>query len=297
MKTRLLALLSLLVAALLAVPGGLIAYAGPVRTSQPQVNSTVYLPIVVRAPTCPTSSGNNYAQGPVFQRDTDNPVRPAWNHADKNISLRGYNLNTSESKSLVNVGSDDPTMPPQLRTMFNPDRIPPFSNVYRINNWNWAPSPDPGTRGDEVTNPPVTVLGLQTTPGETLQAPGSGYDIGGGAEVIVLFADSDTVALKYTRDDSAGPNGYLLHVDNICTDPNLLAKYNSLDNAVRNTYHGTPDNNLDYDLVTLSEQQAFGTARDSEIRVAIVDSGTTQDPRSCFEFWVWQYPAPGGSCP
>jgi hypothetical protein len=49
-------------------------------------------------------------------------------------------------------------------------------------------------------------------------------------EVIVLFADADTVALKYAREDSAGAQGYTLHIDRICTDPNLLALYNVLDN-------------------------------------------------------------------
>jgi hypothetical protein len=113
----------------------------------------------------------------------------------------------------------------------------------------------------------------------------------------VLFADADTVAFKYTREDSVGPNGYTVHVDNICTDPNLLALYNTLDNpsGLRYVFCGGLGQ-CSYNLVTLPSQQPFGTARDTEIRVKIVDSGTTQDPRSCFEFWVWQFPG-GGACP
>lgn len=284
--------------------GGLARAAGPQQPQAPQVDSFVYLPLVSRGYACPTTSANSYAQGPVYQWDNDNPVRPAWNHADKNISLRSYNLNTSETKALFSYVSDpnEGNKPPQLGTMFNPDRATNaaanISNVYRINGWNWQNPPLPGTRGSEVTNPGVTVLGLRTTPGDILQVPVSGYTIGGAPtqmEVIVIYADADTVVLHYTREDSAA-KGYTVHVDNICTDPNLLTLYTTLDNATRNTYHGGPDATLDYDLVTLTEQQTFGTAHFDEIRIAIVDTGAYLDPRSCWEFWHWVGPNVGGAC-
>ncbi len=288
MKTRLFTPLSLVLAVALLASSGHAA-------ASPQGGAILHLPLILRAFDCPTTSGNTYSQGIAYQWDSDNPVRPAALHADKNIGLRGYNLNTTEFKGFVNYGSDDPTRPPQFGTLFEPDRIPPFSNVYRIYRWNFGTPPDPGTRGEEETNPSVTVLGLQTTSGEVLQVPDSGYDIGGGMEVIVLFADADTIAMKYTREDSVQPNGYLVHVDNICTDPNLLALYNTLDTGARYVPCGGFGCSS-YNLVNLPSGQVFGSARDTEIRVAIVDSGTTLDPRSCFEFWVWQFPG-GGACP
>jgi hypothetical protein len=134
---------------------------------------------------------------------------------------------------------------------------------------------------------------MQTTPGEILHTPTSGYNIGGGMEVIVLFADEDTVALKYARQDSAGAPGYTVHVDNICTDPNLLALYDQLDdpNGPRYIFPNTS-----YDLPTLYEGQPLGTARGTEIVVAIVDTGTFMDTRSCNEWWQIR-PGYTGTCP
>ena len=47
-------------------------------------------------------------------------------------------------------------------------------------------------------------------------------------EVLVIFADEDSIALRYTREDSSASAGYTVHIDNICTDPNLLALYDRM---------------------------------------------------------------------
>jgi len=135
-------------------------------------------------------------------------------------------------------------------------------------------------------------------PGEILYVPASGYDIGGGLEVIVLFADEDTIAFKYAREDSAGSPGYTLLIDNICTDPNLLALYNALDDPAGPRYVYVPPENRPYscDLPALAAGQPFGTARDGEVVVAIVDTGAYQDTRSCNEWWQIR-PGYTGSCP
>lgn len=111
--------------------------------------------------------------------------------------------------------------------------------------------------------------------------PISDYDIGQGYEVIVLYADADTIALRYTREDSSGSQGYTVHVDNICVDVNLLALYNSLDAADGPRYEYP---NSSYNLPVLAAGQRFGTAR-SETVVAIVDTGNFMDPRSSNEWW------------
>ena len=262
------------------------------QETQPQV----YLPLVVTPPEflCPTSSSNQYVGGLVYQYDTDNPVRPADAHADKNIALRGYqpNLNIAIRRGLVDYGSGDPTQPPQLATLFAPYRVPAFAEIHQINHWQWAPSPTPGTRGTPIQDYPATAVALTVSAGEPLHAPLSGYDIGGGMEVIVLFADEDTITLHYTREDSAA-NGYTIHIDQICTDPNLLSLYDSLDseNGPRYQYP-----NASYDLPTLATGQILGTAGEQEVMVAIVDTGAFQDPRSCNEWWQIR-PNYGGACP
>ena len=245
---------------------------------------------------CPTVSINQYGAGIAFQVDLDDPVRPAYNHADKNLALRSYAPNTDPGfkRELVNYGSGDPTPPPQLAALFYPHRVPTFGDFYRVHDWDWANPPNPGTRGGPIMDWPVTALGMQTTPGEVLYVPTSGYDIGGGMEVIVLFADEDTVALKYARQDSACCAGYTVHVDNICTDPNLLVLYDQLDDPGGPRYVFADDHS--YDLPNLSGGQPFGVARGSETVVAIVDSGTFMDTRSCNEWWQIR-PGYTGSCP
>lgn len=250
--------------------------------------------------TCPPTSTNQYGAGIVYQSDLDDPVRPATDHADKNLALRGYVVNADPGlkRELVDYGSDDPTQPPQLATLFDPYRVPALSNFYRVHDWYWASSPEPGTRADPITTWPVTALGMETTPGETLHVPDSGYDIGGGVEVIVLFADEDTVALRYTREDSSAPSGYTVHVDNICTDPNLLTLYNSLDDpgGARYTYVPPGGRPYGYDLPALAAGHPLGTARDRETVVAIVDTGAFMDTRSCNEWWQIR-PGYTGPCP
>ncbi len=238
---------------------------------------------------CPVTSTNQYRSGPAYQFDQDDPVRPAADHADKNLSLRSYALITDGlvNNNLIDYGRDDPTQPPQLATLFKPYRFPGFINYYQVHHWLWSDAPDPGYRADSITIPPVTALGLQTAPGETLHTPVSGYDIGGGMAALVIFADEDTVALRYTREDSSGSRGYTIHVDQICTDPHLLLLYRALDAADGPRYQFMTDEQrpYHYNLPELAPGQPFGTVQQHEVVVAVVDSGTFMDPRSCDEWW------------
>ncbi len=268
------------------------------------VTHTVFIPVVLNPPPtptptatpaseCPATSSNIYSTVAATQYDTDNPVRPAWNHADKNLALRGYVLNTGSLKrELVNYGTDDPTQPPQFATLFSPNKVPAFAGFYQVRDWKWDQSPAPGTPLDPLTDWQATALGVVTTPGEALRVPSSAYSIDEGMEVMVLFADADSIALRYTREDSSGANGYTVHVDKICVDPNLLSLYNSTDSPTGPRYI-PPDPS--YPLPALAAGQVFGTARRSEVVVAIVDTGRFMDPRSCNEWWQIR---PGyGSCP
>ena len=264
----------------------------------------VYLPLVFGSSpppfACPTSSANSYASGTVTQHDLDNPVRPAQAHADKNLAFRGYTPNTDAGlrRELVDFGTDDPTKPPQLATLFQPARVPPLSGFYRVHEWNWSPYPEPGTPGAPLTTRPATALGLQVTPGEALHVPVSDYDIGQGYEVIILYADERRVTLRYTREDSAGAQGYTVHVDGLCTDPSLLTLYLELDAAAGPRYVYRPPNlrPYAYPLSVLPVGKPLGVARASEVVVAVVDTGNYMDPRSCNEWWQIR-PGYAGVCP
>jgi hypothetical protein len=257
--------------------------------AQKPLQPVSHLPLVIQPFRCPTTSAVFYASGGANQFDLDNPVRPAALHADKNIALRGYVPNTDPGlrRDLVDYGSDDPNQPPQFATLFVPARVPRFQTAFRVYSWIWAPSPDPGYRGDPQTRYPVTALALETTPGEVLVVPSSDYDIGGGMEVLVLFADADTVALRYTREDSSGSPGYTVHIDNICTDPNLLALYRQLDRADGPRYVYVPPERrpYSYDLPALPAGKRIGLAGPGLPVISVSDTGSFQDPRSCNDWW------------
>jgi hypothetical protein len=259
-----------------------------------------FFPLVSRAPACPETSTNVYASGPAFQIERDDPVRWAWDHADKNLALRGYTPNNDGNlqRQLVDYGSGDPTQPPQFATLFNPARVPDLIGFYRVGQWDWAPTPDPGQRGSPISFPKITALGLRTILGETIHVPTSGYDIGGGMEVLILHADENSVTLRYTREDTSSVGGYSVFVDNICTDPNLLALYRQHDdpNGPRYIYVPREDRPYAYDLPNLPAGFPLGTVKDGEIVVAISDTGRFWDPRSCNEWWQIR-PGYSAGCP
>jgi hypothetical protein len=99
----------------------------PAAGNQP--GPRVFLPLIFDASACPDNSGNAYQTGPAIQWDSNNPVRLAWNHADKNLALRGYTSNPSAFKGCMNYGSIDRKGPPQLASLFSANRVPAFTGA------------------------------------------------------------------------------------------------------------------------------------------------------------------------
>jgi len=245
-------------------PGADQGGAAAVRPSD-VVTHSVYLPLAARALACQPIPGESYDVLSVVGEPTD---RPAEEHADLNLTLRGYEL-TAAYKGLVNRGDpvNDPDAP-QLAGLFADQRTPTFSDVYQVHHWDWGSN----SRGPAITDPEVTLAGLATTAGETIHVPASGYDIGGGYQVLVLYATDERITLKYTRDDNVVV-GYTLHVEGVCVEPRLLALYQQWNAAGRGS------------LPALRGGQAFGRARGAEIGVAIRDTGSFMDPRSAKDWW------------
>ena len=260
--------------------------------------TTVFLPLIVK-PIVPT--GATYIQGVAYQADNDNPVRPAGNHADKNLALRGLKNVTGQpdyTPSVINYGTDD-AFGPQIPYLFGPSATTPptIASYYQVYDWNWADPPDPGTRSTNIVDTPWPIqgLGLATTPGQLIYTPRTGQDhpIAPGYQAMVIYADAQNIALRYTPADTGGGGwnpemyrGYTLHIRSMWVDPTLLTLYNSLDTTPRNTYYGLPDLNPDYYLPYLSAGQPIGYAIGNEIQVVINDTGGFMDPRSCNEWWI-----------
>ena len=232
--------------------------------ASPSLDGYVYLPLVTKSG-CGPIPGASYGMLAPINPNPD----PVENDHRINLGLRGYEP-VDKFKGLINLGPVGDPLAPQFPGLFANNRTGVFSNVYAVHKWDSAcncPSPE------LVTSPEVTVAGLATTSGETIHVPDSGYDIGGGNDVMVLYASATRLTLKYTREDDI-VSGYTLYLENVCAEPSLLALYQSLNAAGRGQ------------LPALPGGQALGRAIGNEIGVTIRDSGTFQDPRSRNSWWI-----------
>jgi hypothetical protein len=247
----------------------------PMRSS-PSVTSTYYFPLVLNSPSidpCSSIPGQSYSSVVPDPPKTD---RPADQHADLNLEMRGY-IMVNESKTLVDYGGSSDPSAPQLATLFSNSSPRSLSNTYQVGHWDW----ECNCRDRWDDEWPVELLGMGSMTGEIINTPSSGYDIGtrpqprlpNGFEVMVLYATTHRITIKYTRNDNV-VIGYTIHVEDICVEPTLLALYNTLNSQGRNR------------LPALYALQPFGRARGGEIKVAIRDSGMFMDPRSRNDWWV-----------
>jgi hypothetical protein len=236
---------------------------------------TVFLPVVIRnpIPECPTFSSQTYNLIPVEGNPADHPD---YLHGDLNLSLRGYS-EVNEYLGLVDYSGGADSNAPQLGGLFEPNRFPGIASTHRVNQWDWACNPPEGCRGSVITDWPVTLAGLATTPGENISIPERGPEIyGGGYKVMVLYAEEQRITLGYTRQDTVA-TGYAVHIEDVCVNPNLLALYRSQVNA-----QGWRNSNF---LPALRNNETLGTALKTEIKISIRDRGAFMDPRSRKDWW------------
>lgn len=223
------------------------------------------LPLVLAQPVgCLPVGGPGFALLTVEPPPTD---RPAEQHADLNLALRSYMV-TDGYRGLVDYNGPADPLAPQLPGLFADHRTGTFAALYRVYDWDWSCN----CRGGPLASPAVTLVDLATTSGETIHVPDSGYTIGSGYEVLVLYAADDRITLKYTRNDNV-VSGFTLHLEHLCVDPDLLQLYRSANAAGRSQ------------LPALRSGQAFGRAVGRAVGVAIRDSGTFMDPRSRKDWW------------
>ncbi len=265
--------LTILALALIGCSGSAVPTALPIVQSATLASThsvaqfSVYLPIAAHSATlhgCPPIPGETYFALPT---DPPGPHMPAEVHPDLNLTVRGYEP-ASVAPQLVDYGGTHDPAAPQFHDLFAQRRLPAFVNSYRVYSWDWEAM----RRGPLLTTWPATALGLRTIPGEILHVPDSGYTIGSGAEVLILYAAADGITLKYTRDDNI-VRGYTLHVQGVCVEPRLLALYQQCNQQGRDV------------LPALQPRQAFGRAIGREIVLAIRDSGSLLDPRSRLDWW------------
>jgi len=227
-------------------------------------NWQVYLPIALQNAVYQPPPAQDYV---ILPADPPGPTIPVEAHPDFNLAVRGYEP-TDEYLELVEYPNQGDPLTPQFAGLFTLPHLPRFVGAYRVYDWDWGQM----RRGALIADPPVSALGLETTAGEILHVPDSGYTIGSGCEVLVIYATADQITLKYTREDNV-VYGYTLHIDRICVDSALLALYKTCDDAGRTS------------LPALRPRQPFGRAYGDQVVIAIVDTGTFLDARSHTDWW------------
>ncbi len=212
----------------------------------------------------PASSNNSYGSIEILSAPTD---KPAAEHPDINLSVRGY-VPTNGNTSLVNLDGDTDIKAPKLTTLLDNNPYPPIIKLYKVYDWDWSS----GNRGGLIKDPDATLFGIQASPGEPLRVMQSGYDIGGGYQVMVLYATRDSITLKYSREDNV-VIGYTIHIQDIWVDPNLVSSYEQFNAGGRGS------------LPALRGGEIFGVARTNEVKIAICDTGAFMDVRSRKDWW------------
>jgi hypothetical protein len=242
--------------------------AGPAIAASQGITSHVFLPFVMRQPfVCQPVPGVQYGTLDVVPGTYPPTDPPPEEHPDLNLTLRGYETTTAYL-GLVHYDNGIDDRAPQLYTLFADHRVPAFSTVYQVYDWNW----EDNRRGGLLTVWDVTLAGMGVAPGEVLYFPDSGYNIGNDYDALVLYATEERITLKYTREDNV-VQGYTIHVEDFCVEPSLLALYRTWNDAGRGR------------LPALRGGQPIGRARGYEVGVAVRDRGTFLDPRSRKDWW------------
>lgn len=225
---------------------------------------------------CLRTSANQYNAIPILGDPRPSLPTPA-DDPDINLKVRGW-VPTQGIQGLIDIGGDTHDDAPQLAHLFQPARLGTFSSLHQVYAWDWdavcAQSAEkPGCRGAPITQPEVTLVGLSATLDEPLYLPKRQLDIlDGDYWALVLYAEETRLTLVYAREDSIVRN-YVLHLEDLCVDPNLLALYQQLHAAGR---HQLPGLSLDVPL---------GAARGESVLLAVRDTGSFMDPRSRKDWW------------
>jgi hypothetical protein len=252
--------------------------------SAPITNTAVttyhtHLPLIFYQPppsyTCPTSSTALWAEMAPRQR----LIGGAATSPDLNMNVRGWYA-VEEFPGFVQYpyppGEPPDTQHPLRLSNIAGSTVASFVSTYQANDWDWLGCNCAIPRSSSTY--PVTMLGLRTTPGQAIRIAGRDRQVDPqGYTAMVLYADAGQIALKYTWEDRVD-EGYLVHLVNLCVDPNLVALYQRLDAAGRRRLPG------------VTNLSAIGTARSDKVDVIVRDSGSFLDPRSWQDWWQDQAP-------
>lgn len=232
---------------------------------------------------CPTTSDSIYNLVDVTGIPAE---RPDYLDADVNFSLRGYDPASEAVLGLVRYGGQYDPDAPQLSRLFADNRAAEFTGAYQVYGWVWDVEECGGERygckGPILYTPwqaNVAVVDMLTEPGEEIYLPARETGILGNYKALVLYAEESRITFVYTREDTVA-NGYAVHLENICVDPNLLSLYQSRVNGEGNRII---EDGLK--LPGLRNNDSLGIVPSDRVTVSIRDRGSFMDPRSVKDWW------------
>ena len=248
------------------------------QTNAPTADHFVYLPTTQRSFACPQTSQNKFdltqVNGGYYKGN-----RLTDENADFRLSILGY-APALEAAQIVTYSQQPDGNAVKLSGLLR--RVPTFVAAYRVRNWNWddgvgssPPYGTPGAVNGDTQIPPI-VLDVDTTLSEAVFAPTRGLVIDGANHVaLVLYAAETEITLMYGNQDSV-VNGYLVHLVNLCVDPNLVLLYRAqLSVGKRSTGK----------LPAVRSGQQLGTASGAQLTLAVRDTGRYMDVRSAKDWW------------
>ncbi|MEM7333669.1 MAG: hypothetical protein AAF490_16395 [Chloroflexota bacterium] len=174
---------------------------------------------------------------------------------DKNLSLRAPELMENIELSLIDSIGQVDFNGPQFWYVFEPE----FISAYSLKDSN-------GVRSQTFPQ----AVGIRTSPGATITIPQREPTIYQGKYLaMVLFADEDSLAFVYSREDGV-ENGYAIYYEGIQVDPNLLELYE--------------ESQGDF-LPGLVAGEPVGWASDTELIISIRLDGEFKDVRLKRDWW------------
>jgi hypothetical protein len=207
------------------------------------------------------ASANSYSLIPLEGGRDD---RPAAEHADLNLNLRGLTPIKAELELLDVNGATDPYAP-NLASVFSPN----FVEVYTTRNWDWQCNcPTEG-----IDNPwgNTAAVEIAVTAGQPIYIPPRQFDIYQGKYyATLLYASEDSLTFVYLREGIIS-HGYAIHYQGLKTDPDLLTLYRQSQGD---------------ELPGLTLDTPVGTAAGNKLLVAIRDRGAFMDPRAQKDWWT-----------
>jgi len=225
----------------------------------------------ISATKCPAVSAQQFAVIPVSGGGL---AHPAELHADLNLAVRGYQP-VAAANALFDFDGPVDSDPPQLAGVLAPGEAPHFGQTFQVYDWDWQCAPH-GCRAQPLLEPEVSLIALAAAPDARVSIPLRHQPIyADGFKALVLYAEATRITLGYTREDGV-TGGYVVHIENFCVDPALLALYTAHAAAGRT------------ELPAVRDDESIGVAALGDILVAVRDRGAFLDPRSRRNWWQGQ---------